>query len=501
MENKKSINPTRSELITDFVKTNSDYYVKEFQKIGSTPSFSFSFNLYAAIFGPIWFGMRNIWNWALTFLIIETFSVVQIIRGLFGNITVDAINKIAQVQSTIDFRKKQLEAAVTNNPDKVDVYKRSIKSLEDAMQGYINEVDKVEASAIWIAIFGFVSLIVVKIVQGILANTTLEQRYSEWLSDKSVSPGMQKKNYILSGIFTSVIMFFSVMHYSFPGFLVIMNEFPTHPEIRLTSIKWVETAFNYAVIKGDALFTAITFGIRSVLDFLELLFVKTPWIVIITAIVTLTGLSAGPRAAIYSTGFLCYMGFLGFWVKAMTTLALLGTAAILSIAIGIPLGIYCARRQRFYSLIRPIMDFMQTMPAFVFMIPVIAFFGTGKVAAVIITMIFGGTPVVRLTVLGLRGVPETIREAAIAYGASKWYLLRKVDLPLATPSILAGVNQTVMLSLAMVVVASLIGAKGLGQDVLEALQYANVGQGILAGVAILFVALILDRVVQGKKRV
>ena len=139
------------------------------------------------------------------------------------------------------------------------------------------------------------------------------------------------------------------------------------------------------------------------------------------------------------------------------------------------------------------MDFMQTMPAFVFMIPVIAFFGTGKVAAVIITMIFGGTPVVRLnSVLGLRGVPETIREAAIAYGASKWYLLRKVDLPLATPSILAGVNQTVMLSLAMVVVASLIGAKGLGQDVLEALQYANVGQGILSrNVAILFVALIL----------
>ena len=143
---------------------------------------------------------------------------------------------------------------------------------------------------------------------------------------------------------------------------------------------------------------------------------------------------------------------------------------------------------------------MQTMPAFVFMIPVIAFFGTGKVSAVIITMIFGGTPVVRLTVLGLKGVPEAIREAAIAYGASKWYLLTKVDLPLAMPTILAGVNQTVMLSLAMVVVASLIGAKGLGQDVLEALQYANVGQGILAGVAILFCALILDQVIQGKKK-
>ena len=494
-------NLSRSELIKNFVISSPDYYIDEFKKIGSKPSYSFSFNLFAALFGPMWFGLRNIWNYALAFLIIETFAVVQIIRGLFGNITKDALEKIDKIQSTIDFRYKQLEAAKENNPDKVEVYERAIKSLEDAMKEYVVDVQQIEASAIWITISGIALLIFVKFIQGILANTVLEKRYSEWLSNKSISPGMKTKNYFLSIGFTIIIMFFSVIHYSFPGFFSIMNDFPTHPEIRLTSIKWVETIFDYAVIKGDAVFTAITIGIRSVLDFLELLFVKTPWIVIITTIVVLTALSAGIRTAIYSAGFLAYMGFLGFWVKAMTTLALLGTAAILSIIIGIPLGIYCARRQRFYSMIRPIMDFMQTMPAFVFMIPVIAFFGTGKVAAVIITMIFGGTPVVRLTVLGLRGVPETIREAAIAYGASKWYLLRKVDLPLATPSILAGVNQTVMLSLAMVVVASLIGAKGLGQDVLEALQYANVGQGILAGVAILFVALILDRVVQGKKRV
>ena len=494
-------NLSRSELIKNFVISSPEYYIDEFKKIGSKPSYSFSFNLFAALFGPMWFGLRNIWNYALAFLIIETFAVVQIIRGLFGNITKDALEKIDKIQSTIDFRYKQLEAAKENNPDKVEVYERAIKSLEDAMKEYVVDVQQIEASAIWITISGIALLIFVKFIQGILANTVLEKRYSEWLSNKSISPGMKTKNYFLSIGFTIIIMFFSVIHYSFPGFFSIMNDFPTHPEIRLTSIKWVETIFDYAVIKGDAVFTAITIGIRSVLDFLELLFVKTPWIVIITTIVVLTALSAGIRTAIYSAGFLAYMGFLGFWVKAMTTLALLGTAAILSIVIGIPLGIYCARRQRFYSMIRPIMDFMQTMPAFVFMIPVIAFFGTGKVAAVIITMIFGGTPVVRLTVLGLRGVPETIREAAIAYGASKWYLLRKVDLPLATPSILAGVNQTVMLSLAMVVVASLIGAKGLGQDVLEALQYANVGQGILAGVAILFVALILDRVVQGKKRV
>jgi glycine betaine/proline transport system permease protein len=222
--------------------------------------------------------------------------------------------------------------------------------------------------------------------------------------------------------------------------------------------------------------------------------------VIGSLIVLLTWLTAGIRTAVWSMAFLSYMGLLGFWEKAMTTLALLGTAACLSILIGIPLGLFCARRPRFYSVIQPVMDFMQTMPAFVFMIPVIAFFGTGKPAAVVTTMIFGGTPVVRLTVLGLRGVPDSVREAAIAFGANKWYLLTRVDLPLAGPSIRAGINQTIMLSLAMVVVASLIGAKGLGEDVLEALQYANVGQGILAGFAILFCAMILDRIVQGQRK-
>jgi len=304
----------------------------------------------------------------------------------------------------------------------------------------------------------------------------------------------------LSVIFTGIIFGTTITHYSFPNAFTILANFPTEQFIRLGAIRWVEWFFNSAVTNGEAVFDLITRGIRLVLDFLELVFVSTPWIVIISFIVLLTGLAAGVRAAIWSGAFLSYMGLLGFWEKAMTTLALLGTAACLSIVIGIPLGMFCARRPRFYAVIRPIMDFMQTMPAFVFMIPVIAFFGTGKPAAVVTTMIFGGTPVVRLTVLGLRGVPENVREAALSYGASKWYLLTRVDLPLASPSIRAGVNQTIMLSLAMVVVASLIGAKGLGEDVLEALQYANVGQGILAGFAILFCAMILDRIVQGGKQ-
>jgi glycine betaine/proline transport system permease protein len=297
-----------------------------------------------------------------------------------------------------------------------------------------------------------------------------------------------------------LIVIAAVLHYSLPGRFSVLSDFPTDPDYRLNSIAWVEAFFAFCVANGEVMFDFVTYGIRMILDALELVFVKTPWIVIASLIVLLTWLTAGIRTAIWSTSFLAYMGLLGFWEKAMTTLALLGTAACLSILIGIPLGMFCARRPRFYSFIQPIMDFMQTMPAFVFMIPVIAFFGTGKPAAVVTTMIFGGAPVVRLTVLGLRGVPDSVREAAISFGANKWYLLTRVDLPLASPSIRAGINQTIMLSLAMVVVASLIGAKGLGEDVLEALQYANVGQGILAGFAILFCAMILDRIVQGERK-
>ena len=493
-------NYINTDQIKDFVKTNPDYYIHEFEKINNTSKFVLSFNLFAFLFGSIWFGIRNIWNWSLAFLIIETFAIVQIIRGFFGNISAEAYSQIEKIQKQIGFREQQLQAAIDNNSDKVEMFKRTIKSFEDSIAGYLQEAQNIEASGVWIAISGIILFLFIRVAQGILANSILERRFSEWLSNKLISPGMEFKNYLLSISFALIIIIFSSVHYSFPNLVELFADFPTHPDIRLASIDGVERAFDYAVIKGDVLFSAITIGIRSVLDSLEMLFVTTPWIVVISAIVLMTGLSAGPRAALYSLSFLAYMGLLGFWIKAMTTLALLGTAAILSISIGIPLGIYCSTRPKFYAFIRPIMDFMQTMPAFVFMIPVIAFFGTGKVSAVIITMIFGGTPVVRLTVLGLKGVPESIREAAIAYGASKWYLLTKVDLPLAMPTILAGVNQTVMLSLAMVVVASLIGAKGLGQDVLEALQYANVGQGILAGIAILFCALILDRVIQGKKR-
>jgi len=490
----------RRENIRTFVRTNPNYYITNFNKIGASSRFTPTFNLMAGIFGPIWFGARGLWSWALPFLILEVLAMVQIARGLFGDLGADAMARIASIEGTLELRRQQLAAAIESGSDRVDAFRRAVDGLESNIDGMRDEAVAMAAQGPQIALIGLIILIVAKATQATVANWALEARFSDWVSDRTIRSAMPIPHIILSAIFMALIVIAAMFHYSFPGRFEILSNFPTNPDIRLTSIDRVERFFNWAVLNGDALFDAITFVIRLLLDALEIVFVSTPWIVIAALIILLTWLTAGVRMAIWSGAFLSYMGLLGFWEKAMTTLALLGTAACLSILIGIPLGMFAARRPRFYAAIQPIMDFMQTMPAFVFMIPVIAFFGTGKPAAVVTTMIFGGTPVVRLTVLGLRGVPESVREAAISFGANKWYLLTRVDLPLASPSIRAGINQTIMLSLAMVVVASLIGAKGLGEDVLEALQYANVGQGILAGFAILFCAMILDRIVQGKRK-
>ena len=490
----------RTVSIQAFVGSSAAYYERQFDFIGSKPGFAWTFNLAAAILGPIWYGMRGMWHWGLPFAVLETFANVQVGRGLWGDLTSEARGRIETIELQLDLRRSQVEAAINNNAPNVEVFHRNIDSLEKVLAEVQTEIQQIEASRIWVTVFGLGMLLTVKAIQGILANPVLERRYFDWLSDRTIGSEVHFSRLLQSVLFVALVFGASIIQFGSPGALAVLTDFPTEPQIRLTAIGWIEVFFDYIVIAGEEVFDAITFGIRSVLDGLEILLVQTPWIVVVAFIVALTGLSAGPRAAIYTGAFLAYIGLFGLWVVAMQTLALLGTAACISIGLGIPLGIYCARRPRVYAIIRPIMDFQQTMPTFVYMIPVIAFFGIGKPAAIVTCMIFGGPPVVRLTVLGLRGVPESIREAAIAYGASGWYLLTRVDLPLAAPSIRAGMNQTILLSLVTVVVASLIGAKGLGEDVLEALQYASVGRGILAGFAILFLALILDRVILGKRR-
>ncbi len=489
----------RLALMDQFTMTHTEYYRKEFTRIGNSTSFVWSFNWAAFLLGPIWFGMRGLWKWGLPFVIVETFAIVQIVKNLLGDFAQTHIQRIEGIQGTIDLRERQLQAAIEKGSEKVPVIQNWITSLQNEIDSIYQEIQLQESLSIWFALLGFVILLLVKFTQGMVANRALEDRFCQWLSDRTIKSGVTLGSTITSAFFVLFVFSVGILHYGFGASVIDFSQFPTDPDYRIGAINLIVAFFDWLTASSSVIFYSISIVIRTFLDYLEILFVDTPWPIVAGFIILLTGLTAGIKGATFAALSLLFMGVFEFWAKAMTTLALLGTAACISISLGVPLGIFCARRERFYNVIRPIMDFMQTMPSFVFMIPVIALFSVGKPAAIIITMIFGGTPVVRLTVLGMRGVPESIREAAIAFGANKWYLLTRVDLPLAAPSIFAGINQTIMLSLAMVVVASLIGAKGLGEDVLEALQYANVGQGILAGFAILFCAMILNRIIQGEK--
>lgn len=191
------------------------------------------------------------------------------------------------------------------------------------------------------------------------------------------------------------------------------------------------------------------------------------------------------------------IGVFGLWGLAVETLAIVITSVVLALAIGIPLGILMAEVKIFDIIIRPVLDAMQTMPSFVYLIPAMMLFGLGKVPAILATLIYALPPVMRLTSLGIQLVPKPAQEAARAYGATRWQLLTEVRIPLAMPSILAGVNQTTMMALAMVVIASMIGARGLGQEVLLAINRIDVGRGFEAGLGIVIMAIVIDRITQG----
>lgn len=160
-----------------FVKTNPDYYIKQFQKIGSSAKTVFSFNFFAALLGPVWFGARSLWNYALVFLMLETFAIVQIIRGFFGNVSAAAYEKVAGIEATIVFRQQQLEVAIKNEPEKIEVFERTITSLKEAVESYKLEAKIVEENAIYIAIFGLIVFVVLKLVQGMIANNILEKDF------------------------------------------------------------------------------------------------------------------------------------------------------------------------------------------------------------------------------------------------------------------------------------------------------------------------------------
>jgi glycine betaine/proline transport system permease protein len=188
---------------------------------------------------------------------------------------------------------------------------------------------------------------------------------------------------------------------------------------------------------------------------------------------------------------------LGLWDNAMLTVSLVLVGAVVALVIGIPTGILCSRSDPFNSVMKVVLDFMQTMPSFVYLIPAVILFHIGPVPGIIATVVFAVPPAVRLTNLGIRQVPKELNEVADSFGSNPWQKLFNVQLPVAMPTIMAGVNQCIMLALSMVVIASMIGAPGLGTDVLVALQRVQIGNGVEAGVSIVIIAIILDRITQG----
>jgi glycine betaine/proline transport system permease protein len=247
-------------------------------------------------------------------------------------------------------------------------------------------------------------------------------------------------------------------------------------------------------------FDPVSDGIDLGIRYLENLLLGLPWPVICLAAFLLGQRAGGLRVALFALLSLLFMGAIGLWDESMQTLALMGVSVLISLAIGLPLGILAARSDKVEAGLRPILDTMQTMPAFVYLIPVLLFFGIARVPSVVATVIYALPPAIRLTNLGIRRVSAVAIEAARAFGSTPWQILIKVQLPLAMPALITGVNQTIMMAFGIVVIAALIGAGGLGREVMIALQRQEVGRGLIAGFAIVFMAIILDRISRGFSR-
>jgi ABC-type proline/glycine betaine transport system permease subunit len=267
------------------------------------------------------------------------------------------------------------------------------------------------------------------------------------------------------------------------------------PQIPLA--KWVNSAIAWIIGNFGGAFDVLNSVIEGLVNGLSLLLTLLPALVMIVIFAILSYFLSGWRITVFTVVGLLLVVSLGLWDLTMTTLSLILVATTVCLAIGIPIGIVAAKSRRLEEISLPILDLMQTMPAFVYLVPFVFLLGLGAGPALLATVIFATPPAVRLTMLGIQQVPKETVEAAHAFGSTPMQTLFKVELPLSLSSIRAGVNQVIMLSLSMVVIAGLVGFEGLGKPVVEGLQQLNVGLAFEGGVGIVVLAIILDRVTRG----
>ena len=457
------------ELVAEFAGPNAGYYTAKFQRLAQNQAGPADLNWAAVQLGPFWGALRANWVAFWIGLVFDTCGLMLLARGFFADEGVEVGNSV---------------------------------------------------------LIGLIVLALGRLVLGWSADRLYRRQFNMWRIDRSVSHGLDNGRLMpaVTLWFIAVPLLAYKATQAVPTFREckrmwrkmgrgeeaafadqfncwLITDLPIEQKLVHDRIAGgIDGSIDWLVWNFEWMFDAITAGIRWLLQTLELIFVGMPWPVMLVLLILVAWRAAGRNVAIFVAFALGYLAVLGYWPKAMSTLSLVGAATVICIVMGIPIGIWCAKSPRAYAVIRPILDIMQTLPSFVYLIPAIAFFSVGKPPAIVATVIFALPPMVRLTALGITHVPDSVKEAALAFGATPRQLLWKVELPLAIPSIMTGINQTIMMSLSMVVIAALIAAKGLGEDVLFALQHVEHGKGLLAGGAIALCAMMMDRVVQGTRK-
>lgn len=271
---------------------------------------------------------------------------------------------------------------------------------------------------------------------------------------------------------------------------------PSDFDLYIPISEWIEVNIKEWLFTQRPLFKKLSAPIDNVLNGLDSLLNFIPFPIVILIFIFLAYKTNGLKFALFTLVSLVFIDLVDLWSESMTTLAMIFTAVIFCILIGVPLGILASRSNTFEIILRPILDVMQTIPSFVYLIPVVMLFGVGLTPGVVATIIFALPPIIRLTNLGIRQVGKGFKEAGYSLGLTKFLILLKIEIPLSLKTIMAGVNQTLMLALSMVVIAALIGAGGLGLTVYVALGRLDIGSAVIGGTGIVILAIILDRITQ-----